>query len=41
MTKNKTQQFAKFYIKDLKLKNIKNKSEKLEIDQFKFLSSVN
>jgi len=40
MTKNKTQQFAKFYIKDLKMKNLKSSSEKLEIDQFKFSSSV-
>ena len=37
MPKTKTQQFAKFYIKDLKIQSIKNRGDKSEIDDSNFL----
>ena len=41
MKKNKSQQFAKFFIKDLKPKNSKCKIEKFEIDQLNYSSLIN
>ena len=39
MKKQETQQFAKFFIKDLKTKNQKFNNNKNDIDQFNFSSS--
>ena len=41
MKKNKSQQFAKFFIKDLKPKNSKFNNEEFEIDQSKHSSFIN
>ncbi len=41
MKKNKSQQFAKFFIKDLKPKNSKCNNEKFEIDQLNHSSLIN
>ncbi len=40
MQKQKTQQFAKFFLKDLKIKNSKYINEKSDLDEFNFSSSV-
>ncbi len=37
--KNETQQFAKFFLKDLKTKTIDYQSENVEISEFKFSSA--
>ena len=39
MQKHKTQQFAKFFIKDLKIKNYKFNNEKNNPDEFNFSSN--
>ena len=39
MTKTKTQQFAKFYLKDLKFKNLKNNNQKSDLDELSLSSS--
>ena len=40
MQKNKTQQFAKFFLKDLKTKNSKTNNEKPDFDDY-ILTSTN
>ncbi len=41
MPNHKTQQFAKFFIKDLKAKSPKYNNEKSDLDQLNFSTSVN
>lgn len=41
MKKNKSQQFAKFFIKDLKPKNSKFNNEEVEINQLNYSSLIN
>ena len=38
MQKHKNQQFAKFFLKDLKTKNLKFKNKNSDIEEFKFSS---
>ena len=40
MSKHKTQQFAKFFLKDLKNKNPKYNNEKSDIEEFNFSFTV-
>tara|TARA_Y100001968_G_scaffold329342_1_gene378483 strand:+ start:1113 stop:1235 length:123 start_codon:yes stop_codon:yes gene_type:complete len=39
MHKNKTQQFARFYLKDIKTKNPKYNDEKSDLEDLSFSSS--
>ena len=41
MQKHKTQQFARFYLKDSKTKNSKFNNEKLDVNEFNFSSEPN
>ena len=39
MKKNKTQQFSRFFLKDIKSRDSKHNDDKFDIDEFSFYSS--